>query len=110
MDKLTRYREIVQQVLTDYSRRRSDSEVESQTLFDTKHDHYQIVNVGWSNDRRVYGCAFHLDIKNEKIWLQHNATEIDIAEQLMDLGVPRSDIVLGFLPPYRRQMSDYAVS
>jgi hypothetical protein len=51
----------------------------------------------------------HLDIKNEKIWIQWNGTEDDIAVKLMNMGVLRDDIVLGFHTPYMRQFTDYAV-
>ena len=65
--------------------------------------------MGWLRDKTIYGCVIHLDIKNEKIWLQYNGTEIDIAEELVELGVPKTDIVLGFQPPYRSQYTDYAI-
>jgi hypothetical protein len=109
MDRLNHYRQIIQQVLEDYSRQRSDDQIESQAIFDEKRDHYQVVNVGWENEQRVYGSVIHLDIKNNKIWLQYNGTEIDIAQQLVDLGVPKSDIILGFQAPYRRPYTDYAI-
>lgn len=110
MDKLAKYREIIQTLLSEYSNRRSDNEIDSQCIFDTQRDHYQVVNVGWSNDRRVYGCVMHFDLKDGKIWLQYNGTEIDVGQELVDRGVPKSDIVLGFQPPYRRPLTDYAVS
>ncbi len=110
MDYLSQYRAIVQTILGEYSERRSTAEIESQCIFDLQRDHYQIVNVGWENQRRVYGCVLHLDIKNGKIWLQYNGTEIDIAQELVKLGVPKSNIVLGFQPPYRRPLTEYAVS
>jgi hypothetical protein len=108
MDKLNHYREIIQKILGDYSHRRSDENIESQAIFDLKRDHYQVVNVGWENGKRVYGSVIHLDIKNNKIWLQYNGTEIDIATKLVELGVPNGDIVLGFQAPHRRQYTDYA--
>lgn len=110
MDKLAKYREIVQAILSGYSDRRSDDEIDSQCVFDTQRDHYQVVNVGWSNRRRIYGCVMHLDLKDGKIWLQYNGTEIDIAQELVDRGVPKSDIVLGFQAPHRRRFTDYAIS
>jgi hypothetical protein len=57
MDKLNQYREIIQEILKDYSDRRSDEIVESQTIFDLERDHYQIVNVGWNKEKRIYGCV-----------------------------------------------------
>jgi hypothetical protein len=110
MDTLNQYREIVQDILGEYSKRRSTDAIDSQCNFDLQRDHYQIVNVGWENDHRVYGCVLHLDIKNNKIWLQYNGTEIDIAQELCHRGVPKSDIVLGFQPLYRRPLTEYAVS
>ncbi len=51
-----------------------------------------------------------IDIKDEKIWIQHDGTEIGIANELLDLGVPKSDIILAFIAPYKRQYSGFAVS
>jgi XisI protein len=94
----------------EYSQRRSTEAIDSQCNFDLQRNHYQVVNVGWENDHRVYGCVLHLDIQNNKIWLQYNGTEIDIAQELCQRGVPKSDIVLGFQPLYRRPLTEYAVS
>jgi XisI protein len=47
-------------------------EVESQLVFDVERNHYQIMHVGWRNKHRIYGCVVHLDIKDGKIWIQHN--------------------------------------
>jgi XisI protein len=110
MAKLEEYRGYIKQLLTGYSQYyKSDNGVEAQTIFDTEHDHYQLVYVGWENKRRVYGCVLHLDIKNGKIWIQHNGTEVNIGDELVALGVPKQDIVLGFHSPYKRQFTDFAV-
>jgi hypothetical protein len=84
--------------------------MEVQLLFDTQRDHYQLVQVGWQENRRVYGCLVHVDIKNEKIWIQRDGTEIGIANELVQAGVPKKDIVLAFQSPYKRQFTEYAVS
>jgi hypothetical protein len=111
MDKLTQYREIVQQLLRGYAEiGSSDPDVETQIVFDTERDHYQLMNVGWKNQRRVYGCFLHIDIRDGKVWLQHNGTEYEVAEELANLGIPKQDIVIGFHSPFKRQFTDYAVS
>lgn len=111
MDKLTAYRTSIQQLLQQYQRYSAGSdEIEAEIITDTEHDHYQLLHVGWQNKRRVYGCAFHLDIKDGKVWIQYNGTDRRIAEDLVELGIPKEDIVLGFQTPYRRQFTDYAVS
>ncbi len=44
----------------------------------------------------------HFDIKDGKIWLQQNATDLNTAEDLIEMGVTREDIVLGLQPPFKR--------
>jgi hypothetical protein len=111
MANLTQYRETVQQLLQDYAAfSHNDHEVATQLICDTIRDHYQLVHVGWHGDRRVYGCVLHLDIKDGKIWLQHNGTENDIAAELVEMGIPKTDIVIGFHSPFKRQFTEYAVS
>lgn len=110
MDKLDRYRTIIQEFLTKYSKNKpAYGDIEVQTIFDTVRDHYQIVYIGWKKDTFIHTCPIHIDIKGEKIWLQWNGTEIDIAAEFVDLGVPKEDIVWGFYSPFMRQFTDYSV-
>lgn len=110
MDKLTQYEKIIQQLLEEYAAiANQDPEIETQLIFDREHYHYQLVNVGWKNQRRVYGCFLHIDIKDGKVWLQHNGTENEVGEDLANLGIPKQDIVVGFHSPFKRQFTDYAV-
>ena len=109
MDKVSKYRDCIQNLLNKYKSNSISQNVEIEAISDIKNNHYQIVNVGWNKKKRIYGCAFHIDIKNEKIWIQHNATDIEIAKELVEFGVPKEDIVLGFQTEYRRKFSDYAV-
>jgi len=111
MDKINRYREHIQQLLNLYAiNKPSYGEIETEVITDLEHDHYQLVHVGWNNKRRVYGCVLHFDIKQGKVWIQYNGTERHVAEELVELGVPKEDIVLGFHSPYRREFTDYAVN
>ncbi|MEC4983715.1 MAG: XisI protein [Oscillatoria sp. PMC 1068.18] len=109
-DKLKNYQQIVQQLLTGYAEvKPAYGEIEVETIFDTRQDRYQIVHLGWQDKRWVHDSIIHLNIRNEKIWIFYNSTEHDLAADLVDLGVPKTDIVLGFYPPFMREMSDYAV-
>ncbi len=111
MDKLVTYRSQIRTLLQRYLLHKpSYGDIELQLIEDTEHDHYQIFSVGWDKHRRIHGCTVHLDIKQGKIWIQHNSTEDDIAEELVTLGVPKNDIVLGFQAPSRRLYTEYAVN
>ncbi|MBU7583309.1 MAG: XisI protein [Nostoc sp. TH1S01] len=111
MAKIDKYREYIQNLLTKYgSYKPSEEDVEVQLIFDTARDHYQILDIGWDGYNRIYNCVIHLDIKNEKIWIQRNMTDIQIAEDLIDMGVPKEDIVLGLQPSHLRQYTQYGVA
>lgn len=111
MARLNEYRQKVQDLLTQLSEYGSANDgVESQLIFDTDRDHYQLAHVGWRNDHRIYGCVVHIDIKDEKIWVQHNGTEFDVANQLSEMGIPKKNIVNGFHSSYMRQFTGFAVS
>ncbi len=110
MEKIAQYRSYIQQLLTEYAQGSpSDDDMETELIFDTERDHYQVVYTGWQNRQSVYGCVLHLDIKNDKIWIQHDGTEIGIANELVELGVPKEDIVLGFHEPLVRKYTGFAV-
>ena len=68
-----------------------------------------LLYVGWRNQRRIYDPVLHLDIMDNKIWIQQDGTELGIANELVELGVPKQDIILGFDTPNMRQLSDFAI-
>ncbi len=84
--------------------------VVSETIFDTVSDRYLLVNVGWKDSStRIYGCVIHVDIKDGKIWVQHDGTEEAIADQLVALAVPKQEIVLAYHALNRRQYTEFAL-
>ncbi len=109
MEKITAYRTYVTRLLEDLGKELpSSTDVETEYIFDTARDHYQLFQVGWEQFQWVHGCIAHLDIKGNKIWIQHNGTELPLADELVSLGVPKEDIVLGFQAPYKRKYTGYA--
>jgi hypothetical protein len=109
MDKLATYRQHIQRFLEEYAAYPpSNGDVEMEPIFDTVHDHYLLKSVGWDGHQRVYGCLLHVDIKNGKIWIQHDLTEEGIANRLVEAGVPKSDIVLAFHSPFKRRFTEFA--
>ncbi len=112
MDKITKYQDAVIDFLESYATRKYANmpEVENQVIADRERNHFSLMSVGWHDDDFVHSCVFHFDIKDGKIWIQANWTEIDAAEALVERGVSKSDIVLGFQPPYARPYSGYAVA
>lgn len=109
MASIETYRDIIQTLLADYAATPvSNGEIDCYTVFDEKQDHYQVMNVGWDGYRRVHGCVLHLAIKGGKIWVEQNMTEMRIAQALIEEGVGKEEIVLGFQAPEMRQYTEYA--
>ncbi|MFB2978052.1 XisI protein [Microseira sp. BLCC-F43] len=109
METLERYRQIVRDLLTSHATT-NESDIESQVICDTESDRYLLVDIGWQGLNRIYACYMHLDIKDGKIWIQHNMTEADLGQELVAKGVPASDIILGLHPPYKRPYTNYGVA
>lgn len=103
MDKVKKYQEALISLLKGYVEffSGSSSSVKPQMLVDRERNHFQLTKVGWDEKQKqfVFGILFHFDIIDEKIWLQLNNTEFYVVDELVELGVPKSDIVLGFQPP-----------
>ena len=87
-----------------------DPESEIQLVIDEAQDHYLFIEIGWHQNRRIYGTLIHIDIINEKIWIQQDGTEEGIANELVNLGISPQQIVLAYKTPERRKITDFAVS
>ncbi|MEM7125731.1 MAG: XisI protein [Chloroflexota bacterium] len=111
MGRIDEYRKKIQQVLTQYANYNAiPRDVDDQVIIDIDNDHYLLIRAGWyNNTRRSYGCLMHMDIINDKIWIQYDGTEAGIANELVELGVPKQDIVLAYHMPSKRKLTEFAV-
>ena len=111
MDKLEHYRQSIEKLLLEYGKKPPvNGEIEVEVVFDKERDRYLIIDLGWDRDCRVYNCFMHLDIKDGKIWIQRNQTDKSIAEELVQMGIPKEDIVFGVQPDYVREYTGFGVA
>jgi hypothetical protein len=115
MEKIKKYQQLIVRLLEKQVEpylKAAKGEVQEQVIADAQHNQFQWLTIGWeSEDEFKSYINIHFSIKpNGKIWLMENNTDIRIAEELVKLGVPREDIVLGFQPPSARALSDYATA
>jgi XisI protein len=114
MENIEKHKKIVKEIIEEIAAMIPDSEpIETQTITDDVHGHYLLTAVGWlKNDFRELNSFVHLDIKPDgKIWIQHDGTDLKIALMLVERGVAKSDIVLAFHTPSRREMiPEFAVN
>lgn len=110
MDKIEKYQDIITSLLEEYAAIPPSypTSLRDELIADTVRNHFQLVSLGWEANRYVFEVVFHIDILDGKVWIQQNNTEANIAEELVERGIPKSDIVIGFQPPSVRAISGYA--
>jgi hypothetical protein len=109
MARVEDYPRLVEDLVRRYGKiQPGRGDIETQLIFDREHGHYQLQYVGWDKLQRVRGCVLHIDIKDGKIWIQHDGTEVGVANELVEMDVPKHDIVLAFHPPYKRPYTGFA--
>jgi hypothetical protein len=111
MDTLKHYRQIVSQLVSEYGKYKpSHGQIETEIIIDLQKDHYEVMHVGWDGQIRIHGCVVHIDIIQGKIWIQHDGTNRPVADELVEAGIPKEDIILAFHPPQLRQYTEFGVA
>ncbi|MBW4646866.1 MAG: XisI protein [Goleter apudmare HA4340-LM2] len=119
MGTTAQYRQLICNLLTEYTKiPYSYGDILHETIFDKEQDRYLVMILGRepvpelspTATRRVHGCLIHVDIIDGKIWIQRDGTEEGIASELVNAGVPKDRIVLGFWSEELRKNSEFAVA
>jgi hypothetical protein len=111
MDQLDKYRQIIRIVLKPYADiSYANVDVKNRAAFDPETDQYIILSEGWENSQQLHGVLIHVEIMNSKVWIQMDGTEDGIASELIQFGIPKEDIVLGFHEPSIRPYTGFAVA
>lgn len=106
-NKLEDYRKIIAQVLQNHGQYKpSHGDIETLIVQDEIANNYLLLDAGWDCTGRVHAVVFHLRIVDDKIWIEVDGTEKGIALELMELGIPQEDIVLGFIRPQNRPVTN----
>lgn len=58
----------------------------------------------------VHAVILHMRLQNGKVWIEQDGTETGVADELLQAGIPKDDIVLGFYRPERRAITEFAVA
>lgn len=112
MDKRIKHQQIVKELMAeiiDYLPK--DSYIEILPVIDEINGQFLLYSDGWDKTWRDYACFFHLEVKpNGRIYLRHDGTDLEIANELLQKGVSKQDIVLAFHAPYKRKLSGFALT
>ena len=111
MEKVEKYKQIVRDIQSNTAAPANEGDgIQDVIIQDDKGGHYLILSNGWKGSKRSYGIYFHIDVTPEgKVWLQYDGTDSIIGQQLLNEGVAKEDLVLGWIAPYRRADTGFAV-
>ncbi|QLE55211.1 XisI protein [Nostoc sp. TCL26-01] len=111
MDKLEKYRQVVASVVEKHAKYKpSHGQIDSLSICDEKSDNYLLIDTGWDQTGRVHAVVIHVRIFAGKVYIESDGTETGITDALLDLGIMKDDIVLGFIRPEYRQVTDFSVA
>jgi XisI protein len=110
MDNTLNYHIIIMELLDEYIVFWQNGDgIERKVLYDNTSKTYTLVSYGWQDKKRyLHGISFHLQIIDSKVWIHQNNTQYLIADELIEKGVARTDIVLGFIHERDRAYSGFA--
>jgi XisI protein len=99
MDKLNKYRQIIKEVVTQYSKLKpSHGDIRLDSIFDESQDRYGLMQIGWDRGKRIRGNLIYLTLLGEKVIIEYDGMESGITQDLIDCGIAEEDIILAFVP------------
>jgi hypothetical protein len=101
---------MLQEYLTELRQGSENEGIEYKLIADETSHNYQIIALGWKGLDRFYNLLFHIEIIDNKIWIQEDKMEYSIAERLLEKGISKSQIVLAYYPEFHRQYTGYALA
>lgn len=107
MGERNRDRELIERILSEYAALPvTYGEIDRELVLDRSRDRYLLMLVGWQNKQRVHGALIHIDLIDGRFWIQYDGTERGVALDLLEAGISKDRVVLGYKPPERRQIND----
>lgn len=107
MGSLSTYHNIVEAVIQQYAAQ-PYGDFQREVVIDRDTGRYLVLTLGWQGYRRVHHCVIHIDIMEDKVWIQEDNTEEGITTKLLEAGIPKQQIVLGFQHPTVRPLGEFA--
>lgn len=112
MDKVNTYTSIIKSVITEINDRyaKSNDDVKHHLIIDEKRRSYVLLTDGWIGESRFYGVLIHVEVKQDaKVWLHDDNTDLIVVDWLLERGIPKKDIVIGWHAPIMREDTEFAV-
>ncbi|MEM7655460.1 MAG: element excision factor XisI family protein, partial [Bacteroidota bacterium] len=66
---------------------------------------------GWIDDSRFYGISVHIELRPDgRIWVHEDNTDMGVVDRLLEKGIEKAEIVIGWHAPSMRSETAFAVN
>ena len=91
------FRDIVKSTLKEFVAIPNQSgATQDRTVFDDESGVYQWCSYGWQDLKRIFNVVVHIEIRGDLVWIERNASDIEIGEVLAERGIPKTRLCLVF--------------
>jgi hypothetical protein len=107
------YTDTVRQILArvaEHLKRIPKPGVETLLVEDPAQAVFLLRRLGWDAGRRVNNTVISARMRDGRVWVEEDNTDLSFTDELLRAGVPKDDIVLAFQPPELRHLTDFAVA
>lgn len=94
MEMKAKYSQIIKDKLADIANSMIANlpDLQTELIIDEGNNHFILLDMGWQNEEFIHEWVFHIEIKDNKVWIHEDVTDTNIAKQLIDAGIDESDI------------------
>lgn len=111
MADLETYRGYIRELILSRSKNRyANSTLEKKPVFDSERDRYLLMVTGFEGIKRYDYALIDVEIRDGKFWIHYDGLEDGVAANLLEKGVPKTDIVLAFFSSEKRKLTEFAVA
>lgn len=114
--KIERHQKILTEYISNLADEKNDSigsDFKHHAIIDGKINHFQLVRIGWRNEKYIYKVLIHVSVSAAagNIWVWKNDTEIPIDIELaQQYGVMKKYLTVGWLPTDVQEVAGYATA
>ncbi|MEM1121560.1 MAG: element excision factor XisI family protein [Bacteroidota bacterium] len=106
MERLTKYKKAVEQILGDQVNFPTDfyPHLKDLLVIDKQKNHFMVVTFGWDNEREyVNEIKFHVEVnRSRKVIIHENITDIELLDLLIEGQIKEEDILDGLEETFPR--------
>lgn len=106
MDKIEKYQSILQLEMEEQAKKSlyNAPNVHRHLIINEDKSDFLLLSIGWEDSAYRHNVIHHIQLRGNKVWILKNNTNIEIDEFLIEKGIQKEDIEVGWIPDYLREL------